>query len=578
MDSNRTRTSSQPKAVDGFFTRASRGSRRSVSTVKPLDSLRPMSRQASMTGMSGQRQVNDFKRTDGFHAAPRRAAGLPASAAGKLGSRALAAQFQPTAADKPQAEGRSDKHTRFGRHGRAHKSQASHSKFRTFRKWAFRTTAFVLILVIVAGGLLFGKGYFKLKKVFNGTTTAAALQTNVNPSLLKGEGDGRINILLLGIGGPDHDGSDLTDTMMIASIDPVNNQAVLFSIPRDLWVKMPNNYIASYQKINAAYESGKYNYLGQIDDTNTNQKAIDAGFDAVDSTVEDVMGVPIHYNVLVNFQAFQQAVNTIGGVTINAPEELYDPTMAWQNGWSPILAKAGINNFNGAQALNYVRSRETTSDFARGERQRAVIVAIKDKVMNLGTLSNPLKLSSLLNTFGSNVQTDISLSDMTRLVGIMKKIPSSQIQSVGLTDPPNNFVTTGDIDGLSVVEPSAGLDDYDDIQTFVRSELKDGYITKENANVTVLNGTVSPGLAATKAAELKSYGYNVGTVASAPTTDYATTEIIDLSHGSKKYTLNYLKNRFHVSTLTTALPAGIVQGSANIVIILGTDATVTTNQ
>jgi LCP family protein required for cell wall assembly len=561
MDIQRTRTrpQQQQRAIDGFFLKPSSQVHRAASAPLPRQATRPAG-----NGTGSQRRVDDFRRADGFHSAPRRSAGNTSSVPA---GHNIAVQFESAQADK---RGKSS------RTSRRQASKAAPSKFRTFRRWTFRATAVLLILVIAVGGLLFGKGYLKLKKVFNGSSTAAALVANVDPSKLKGEGDGRINVLLLGVGGVNHDGADLTDTIMIASIDPINNQAILFSIPRDLWVKMPNNYISNYQKINAAYESGKYKYLGKQDSSNSNRQAIDAGFQATDSTIERVMGVPIHYNVLVNFQAFRQAIDTVGGVTINAPEELYDPTMAWENGHSPILAKLGINNFDGAHALNYVRSRETSSDFARSQRQRAVMLALKDKVMNLGTLSNPVKLSSLLNAFGDNVQTDISLNDTTRMASIMKKIPNNQIQSVGLADPPNNFLTTGNINGLSTVQPRAGLEDYTAIQAFVRSKMKDGYITQENANVTVLNGTFVPGLATDKAAELKSYGYNIGTVDNAPTTDYTATTIVDLSNGTKKYTLNYLKNRYHVQTVTKTLPPGIVQGKANIVIILGTDATATT--
>jgi hypothetical protein len=159
----------------------------------------------------------------------------------------------------------------------------------------------------------------------------------------------------------------------------------------------------------------------------------------------------------------------------------------------------------------------------------------------------------------------------------MKKVPSSQIQSVGLTDGANNFITTGNINGMSVVQPKAGLEDYSQIQEYIRSKLKDGYITKENANVTILNGSDTVGLASDKATELKSYGYNIGTIANAPTSTNETTQIIDLSHGTKKYTLNYLKNRFNFQTVGTQLPEGVVAGNANIVIILGADAA-TTNQ
>jgi LCP family protein required for cell wall assembly len=486
----------------------------------------------------------------------------------------MAAQF-----DEELHTGRRGRKAKLSRkEKRAAKKEARRheSKFKKFRRYAFRTTAIMVILVLGVGGVLFGKGYFQLKKVFNGASSAAALETNVDPTKLKGEGDGRVNILMLGIGGETHKGGDLTDTIMIASVDPVNNQAILFSVPRDLWVKMPNNYFSNYQKINAAYESGKYKYIGRQDTSNTNAKAIEAGFAAVDSTVERVMGVPIHYNVLVNFRAFSQAIDTVGGVTIDAPEQLYDPTMAWENGWSPILAKKGINNFNGKQALNYVRSRETSSDFARGQRQRAVMLALKDKVMNAGTLANPVKINSLMSAFGDNVKTDISLGDMQRMVQIAQKIPSNQVQSVGLTENGNNFLTTGNINGMSVVQPRAGLEDYTAIQAFVRSKLKDGYIAQENASIAVLNGTFTPGLASTKAEELKSYGYNIGTVANAPTDDYDKTIIVDLKGGTKKYTLNYLKKRYNVTSVQTTLPQGIVAGTSDIVIILGTDATVAT--
>jgi LCP family protein required for cell wall assembly len=438
-----------------------------------------------------------------------------------------------------------------------------------------RSSFALLFVALVLGGVLFAKGYIKLHKVFQGGATAAALQTNVNPTLLKGEGDGRINVLLMGIGGANHDGADLTDTLMVASIDPVNNKATLLSVPRDLWAKMPNNFFGNYQKINAAYESGKYKYLGTQTPSNTSKEAVQAGFAGADSTLESVLGIPIHYNLLVNFLAFQEAVNTVNGVTVNVPTQLYDPTMAWQNHNNPILAKVGVQTFDGGQALNYVRSRETSSDFSRNERQRAVMVALKDKVFTVGTLSNPVKLSNLLSAFGNNVQSDISISDMSRLVTIVKKIKNTNIQSAGLGDSSVNLITTGNMNGMSIDEPKAGLTDYSAIQAYVRGILKDGYLAKENANVTVLNGTVTPGVASTAAATLKSYGYNVGTVDNAPTTDYATTKIIDLTHGADKYTLNYLQKRYTGATVTTTVPAGIVPGTANIIVIIGTDEATT---
>src|ERR1035441_7392387 len=214
-----------------------------------------------------------------------------------------------------------------------------HKKWRKLRLVAARGTALALIILITMGGLLFSQSYLKLNKVFKGTTgTVAALRPNVNPDLLKGEGSGRINILLIGRGGGNHDGPDLTDSMMIASIDPINYSTTLISLPRDLWVNAPN---AGVMKINAAWEAGEFKYLGKVAPGSTNPGAISAGFNLVDQTVNQVLGVNIDYNILVDFQAFQQAVDTVGGITLNVPTPLVDPTMAWENSNNPILAQAG---------------------------------------------------------------------------------------------------------------------------------------------------------------------------------------------------------------------------------------------
>jgi len=442
------------------------------------------------------------------------------------------------------------------------------------RKWAMRGAIAVLVLVVGVGGLLFSQGAFKVHKVFTGKATqAAALKENVNPDLLKGEGDGRINILLLGRGGGNHDAPDLTDTMILASIDPVNKTQSLVSIPRDLWVKVPNG---GSMKINAAWETGEFKYLGKVAPGSTDPKAIQAGFDLVDQTVESVLNVPIHYNMIVDFTAFKQAVDTVGGVTVNVPTDLVDPTMAWENGKNPVLAKAGIQNFDGTHALIYVRSRETTSDFARSQRQRAVMLALKAKVKSLGTLSNPLKLSQLINDFGNNVSTDLSISNASRLYQITSDITDANTASIGLADKPNDYVTTGSMNGQSVVLPKAGQGNYTAIQTYIHSQLKDGYILQENAPVMVYNGTTLPGVATTVSNTLKSYGYNVVGAANTPNTGWTQTTLIDLSGGSDKYTLNYLQQRFKVKAVSSIPDPAIAANGAKFVIIIGSDEATTT--
>ncbi len=433
---------------------------------------------------------------------------------------------------------------------------------------AARASLAIAAIIVLTGGYVFWRGYANLHKVFHGTSTVAALSTEkVAPELLNGEGDGRVNVLLLGIGGQNHPGGDLTDTMIILSVDPVNKTAATLSLPRDMWIKMPVSYFGTYQKINAAYSSAKYQYLGKVDLASTNEQAIEAGFHSVDQAVGDVLGININYHVLVNFQAFQQAVNSVDGVTVDVKAQLYDPTMAWENNNNPVLANVGIQNMGGHQALNYARSRETSSDFARGERQRQLLVALKDKVLTLGTLSSPTKITNLMDALGSNVNTDLSTQAASRLFDIMKTIPSDKISSLSLTSP-DSLVTTDHVGDISVVRPKAGFGVYSDIQAYVRSQLKDGYLTKENANIYIIGATDT--LRAQTVQTLTGYGYNVTGSVVVSSSMPAGMTVIDKSNGTAPYTLHYLQNRYSVSAITS-LPAGIkVPNGTQFVIIAGT--------
>ena len=263
----------------------------------------------------------------------------------------------------------------------------------------------------------------------------------------------------------------------------------------------------------------------------------------VEDRVEEVLGIPVHYHAMVDFSGFKQAIDTVGGVDINVPTAVREQMRI--DGKNYILnVKPGMKHMGGFEALAYARSRHTSArgDFDRSERQRLIIIALKEKVFSLGTFSNPAKLSSLIDQFGNHVQTNFSTQDLSRLYDLSKSINGSSITSIGLADPPNNYVKTANIGGLSVVIPTAGNGNYKDIHHYIRNTLKDSYMKRENASVIVLNGTSRAGLGTTKADELKSYGYNVVKVENAPTRNYSKTVIVDMRRGDKKYTRNYLKN------------------------------------
>jgi LCP family protein required for cell wall assembly len=306
--------------------------------------------------------------------------------------------------------------------------------------------------------------------------------------------------------------------------------------------------------------------LGKVDLASTNQQAIEAGFSAIDESLGDVLGINISYHVLVNFQAFRQAIDSVDGVTVDVTSQLYDPTMAWENGNNPVLAAAGSQTMHGKQALNFARSRETSSDFARSERQRQLLVALKEKVLTLGTLSSPSKITSLMNTFGSNVHTDLSTQAASRLLSIMKGIDDSDIASLSLTTP-TSLVTTDRVGNISVVRPKAGFNTYSEIQTYVRSQLKDGYLVQEQASVQVVASTET--LAAQTADTLKSYGYSIAG-SSVTSGLQAGVTVVDKSAGKAPYTLHYLQDRYGLAAVTE-LPKGVVvPNSTQFVIIVGT--------
>jgi LCP family protein required for cell wall assembly len=432
------------------------------------------------------------------------------------------------------------------------------------RKTLKRTLLLFLAFIIAVGGFLGYKFYTTQKQVLSGGGHSPAVcDGNVPVNQLTKEGDGRVNILLLGIGSE----GILTDTILIASLDPFTDKVDLLSVPRDLWVNIPGN---GQEKINAAYSFGIKNSSGK-----SNFEKKQDGIKLVDSVLQNVTGVDIHYHAVFDFAAFKQIVDAVGGITVNVPETLYDPTIAWENHYNPVIATKGVQQFNGARALLYAKSRETSSDFARNERQRLLLTAIKDKAFSLGTFSNPVKIVSLMNGLGRNVYSDFDTQSIKCLYTQISEVQSSNIKSLDLITPPHDLVTTGPYLGRSIVQPKAGFFDYTAIRQYVRSTFRDGLLAKENAPVAVYNATSGVGLATKTGNTLKTYGYNVTTVEnSANQTNPSNTVVVDLSKGSNKYTRNYLERRFGVGAVN-GIPSGLgitpPQGTA-FVIIVGTDA------
>lgn len=498
--------------------------------------------------------IADFKRSEGFHSAYQPVIDSPAA-------EDIIIELPD---DKSQKKAKKPSRSLFSRVPILGKlSRSARGK----KPWSRRKKILLsLASLIVLAGAFFGlKIYFNAHKIFSGGGGAPGLNQCQDLSQLHKEGDCRINVLILGIGGPGHDGANLTDTILLASIDPINYKVDLLSLPRDMWVQIPGY---GYRRINEAYFYGReYSKAKGAADRKRD------GLKMVDQTIAPILGIPVHYHAVVDFTAFKQTVDAVGGVTVNVPERLYDPSVAWENNYNPVIAEKGQQKFNGALALLYAKSRKADNDFARSERQRLILVALKDKVLSLGTFANPVKVSSLLSSLGNNVFTDFSLHDSSKIYEIISKVESSNIKSLDLLTPPHDLLTTANLDGLSVVQPKAGLFSYGAIQAYIHKTLRDGLLAKEDAAIAIYNATSTAGLAANKASELKSYGYRINKVNNATRTpDLASTILVDLSKKDNKYTKHYLELRLRTKA-TSDLPDeyGIVPPEGtDFVIILGT--------
>lgn len=443
------------------------------------------------------------------------------------------------------------------------------SKIRTKRKLFTikRVILLLLLLVLLVGGWLGGKFIYNAHKLFGGNIFSV-LQTTT----LKGESTGRVNILLAGNSAddPGHQGANLTDSILVMSIDTKNNTAFLLSIPRDLWVNIPNN---GYDKINDAYvvgQSNKFNESGYFP----------GGMGQLQQIVQNDFGIPLDYYALVDYGALRDAVNAVGGITIDIqssdPRGLYDPSIDYTTKGPLVKLTNGVHHLDGQQALDLARARGDAygsygfpnSDFDRTEHQRQMLVALKQKAVTAGVLSNPARLSSLFDAIGNNVTTDFNLSEVHRLYDLVKPISSSHIQSLSLdsdngTDLVSNFQSSSGEDALI---PAAGIDDYSQIKAFINQQTSTNPLVREGATIEILNGTDISGLATKEENVLSRGNLDISGVGNSVNPEVTTT-IINNSNGKMPQTLQYLKSIFG-DNVTTVDPYQYAY-PASFVVILG---------
>lgn len=439
------------------------------------------------------------------------------------------------------------------------------------RKRITRRIIKILVLIIVLVGLVLGIIFLiNASRIFDGNILGL-----FNSTKLRGEDEGRVNILLAGTSEDSvgHDGADLTDSIMLISLDTRSNKAFTLSVPRDLWVDYGRACSSGYEgKINVVFQCGEQTRFSE-------SGYAPGGMGMLQKVVSDSFGMPIHYYGKLSYTAFKDAVNAVGGidVTIDSddPRGIYDPNFQPHEG-GPLQLSNGQQRINGVTALRLARSRNSAGgygmsrgDFDRAAYQQHMLVALKNKALSIGVLANPAKIGELMNSAGNNVKTDFKTNELRRLYELAQLIESRNITSIDLASEDINLLTTGSYGGQSIVLPVAGIKEFSQIQSYLKRLMSTDPTAQEGASVVVLNGSGVTGAAQKKADTLLQKGIEVPVVANA-SDNQAASVVIDLSEGKKPATKKLLEQQFGVKTTadTAAYPEATFY-EADFVVIVG---------
>ncbi|MDY6866489.1 MAG: LCP family protein [Chloroflexota bacterium] len=315
------------------------------------------------------------------------------------------------------------------------------------------------------------------------------------------DGVSRVNVLVMGLDYRDWEAGEVprTDTMLLFTLNPVKKTAGMISIPRDLWVSIPG---FEHGKINTAY------YLGEVN----NLPGGGAGLAA--QTVEELLGVPIHYYAQIDFQAFVDFIDHIKGVRLTFDEPM---KIDLRGDDDPLTIEPGVVTLPGEYALAFVRSRSTEGgDFDRARRQQILIMAVRDRILEFDMMPNLVaKAPEIYSDLAAGINTNMNLSQAIKLGWSVLDIDRDQINQVIIS---NEYVTLGKSpDGLDILKPIP------DKIRLLRDEVfgagaalgpvADGELldlaAEEGARISVRNGSSQPGLAAKTAAWFREQGLNV---------------------------------------------------------------------
>ncbi len=357
-----------------------------------------------------------------------------------------------------------------------------------------------LIIFFLLGAIAYGGFFlFKLNSFSNkisiekkpetifDTLKLLAKSAKNNPANLKKTEDDKINILLLGVAGKGKPGQNLTDTIMLASLNLKTNQVALLSLPRDLYAGAPDSGFKT--KINSIYQAGLNNGKNESE-----------AIDPLLKTVESITSLNINYYATLNFDGFKKIIDAIGGINISNERDIYDARYPGANySYETFELKKGFQHLNGDLALKYARERhdDPDGDFGRARRQQQIIQAAKNKVFSGNALFNIFTLNNLFNALGDNLKTNISSQELETFYELSRELDTNNIINVTI-DAWNkdsllkvSHIFYGETRAFILI-PRAG--NYSEIQDLARNifdlnnlKRRREEIIKEDASVALIN-------------------------------------------------------------------------------------------
>ena len=355
------------------------------------------------------------------------------------------------------------------------KMESDNAKFQNWREklllWK-KIVFFAIVAAAIVLSILFWKSAHTLTVI---STNAEGFEVGTGyQDFALAEEESRFDVLLLGMRGHgDPEGGILADTVMLASFDEKTGKAALVSIPRDLYVDLPGQ--TKKVKINEIYALGEQHSPGG------------GGIGLAKQVVSYLSGIYIDHAVVVNFEAFYKLIDHVGGVEITrsvpfkedkqwrfegVPGSPYwhkENDSSGEEGWV-FEVPAGKSVLDANSALYYARSRYASSDFDRMHRQQEIIFALKNKITTLGELANPLRLFRILDILGSNVETDMNITEINEALENARSNSWDNVSKFVIDDSEAGLLVEDRILGQFVLLPKDG--NFQNIRQFFHSVLR----------------------------------------------------------------------------------------------------------